>query len=1067
MDLLVRMRLLGGFALRYQNTPVMIPSQRIQALLAYLVLHRGEAQPRQRLAFLLWPDSSESQAYTNLRTLLHRLHVIFPQSDHLLQIDSQVVCLYSAAVLDLDVDHFEQAVQMSNAIEQGGGGASALAALEGAVSVYAGDLLPDCYDEWLIPERERLRQSLFTTLERLVILLEQRRAYSAAIPYASRLVSLEPINEVACFTLMRLHTLNGDRASALRVYHSCVSALQSELGTQPGTALHKAYERLLMTEEDSPLSELSAAVPLVGRDREWKRMQATWQVVASGQSRLLILWGEAGIGKTHLAETFLNWAKRQGSMTAIARCYAAEGNLAYAPVTSLLRSEALRPSLMRLNAEWLSEIARLEPDLLTTRPDLRRPGPLSEQWQRQRLFDALARVVVASERPVMLLVDDLQWCDRDTLEWLHFLLRYELQTRLLIVGTARIEEVTVDGQLLPLLQSLRHENRATEITLNPLSREETIKLAAHIAGHRFNQERMDFLYSETEGNPLFVVETLRELLSEWESAETVQASSHGGGGNLSGLPSSVQAIIMQRLSHLSPAARTVLEVAAVIGRSFTFNVIARAVDQDEDTLVQGLDELWQRRIVREQGSEGYDFTHGKLRAVAYGELSAARQRVLHRRVAQALETEHDANLDGVSGQIAAHYEQAGFPAQAVAYYQRAAEFARHLHANDIAILHLRRALALLGDQQLAARRLYDELGDVLHFIGRYDEALDVWGRALNLTPPDERVARAELYRKLGNAWRDQHRYDEAQNAYNAAEAALGSLHDDDDQVVWSCLGQIKIERINVFYWTGQTGEMLRLIAQTQLMLAEHGSPLQRARLHQLGGVYLLRAYRYDTMPEAVEHARAYLHMLNEIGEVDGLPSAHFQLGFTLLWAGNDLAGAEQAIQTALALAEQGGDVSLEGRCLTYLTVIARLRNQIEQVAHYNERSLRAAEAGQMYDYIGAARGHLAWLDWRNGDSASAHAHGYAALEAWQQLPAGYMFEWIGRLPIIAAALTRDDLAEAVTQARVLLAERQKRLPAPVDSALEAAVRAADTDDLAASHAFLRQAAESAREYGYL
>lgn len=440
--------------------------------------------------------------------------------------------------------------------------------------------------------------------------------------------------------------------------------------------------------------------------------------------------------------------------------------------------------------------------------------------------------------------------------------------------------------------------------------------------------------------------------------------------------------------------------------------------------------------------------------------------MLHRRVAEALEGEYAANLDPVSGQIAMHYERAGIASEAVAYYSRAAAYARRLFANEVAIAHYRHALALLGEQPAPDRvDLDDQLGEVLHFVGRYDEARDVWRRALDVTPHEERLTRAHLYRKLGNAWRDQYHYEEAQRAYDDAEAALGSPEIGDSEALWLCWGQIGVERMNVFYWLGQVTEMLHLIDQVRWVFEKYGSMVERVRLHQISAVALLRSNRYSTSTEVIEHGRACLKLLEEADEFGSLPAAHFQLGFGFLWASNDLAAAEQKIQTALTLAQQSGDVSLEARCLTYLTVIARMRGELDQTRNYAERSLHVAETGGMHEYIGAAQGNLAWLAWRAGDLTAARSHGNQALDAWRRLQAGYMFEWIGRLPLIAAALTESDVDEALIHARVLLDERQKRMPHPVESALEAAVRAADNHD--ESYRFLQQATESAQKLNYL
>lgn len=1056
MNLFVRMGLFGGFTLDFQDAPVKVTSLRMQTLLAYLALHRTETPTRQRLAFLLWPDSSESQSLTNLRTLLHRLHNILPKDVSLIRVDLQTITWNPLAEISLDIADFEKAIFRANEAAQSGDDSATYEALAYAAACYMGDFLPDCYDDWVLEARERLRQLLLTALDQLVALLEQQRDYRAAITHANRLMRLDPLNEATYLTMMRLHTINGDRASALRVYHTCASTLQSELAIAPGSALRAAYERLLVAETQPADDRLAnSSAPLVGREREWKRMQAIWNVAASGQARLLILSGEAGIGKTHLAEDLLRWANRQGILTAVAQCYPAEGDLAYAPLTALLRSDGLKSGLARLGVEWRVEIARLMPELVATPPP-----PLTQQWQRQRLFEALTRAVLATERPLLLLIDDLQWCDRDTLEWMHFALRFRQGSRLLIIGTVRSEEITLEHPVVRLEDALRSEGRLAEIILSPLSRTETAELAGHMGGRALNSEQADHLYAETEGNPLFVVETLRAQFKveelEWQANPA---------RSMIDLPPRVRAVISRRLNQLSPVAHRLLDVAAVIGRSFTFEVLARAANVDEVGLVHGLDELWQRRILREQGPDAYDFTHDKLRLVAYQELSTARQRILHRHVAEALEAEFSGEPDAVSGQIAQHYERAGLPALAVPYYRRTAIFAQRLYANEIAITHYRHALELLGaESTMEKATLYDHLGEVLHFIGQYDEARESWHHALDTMPQNERLMRTNLYRKMGNAWRDQYHYDEALRTYDAAEAELGGLETESDEADWLCWGQIQLERMNVLYWLSQSNEMLELIDRVELVFERYSSLIHQTRLSFMRVVGLLRKSRYTLSSQAASEARIYFRAIEEIGDPNALPAAHFQLGFALLLAEDNLPEAEQELHTALMLAERTGDISLQARCLTYLTVIARIRGQIEQTRNFGERSLRIALAGQMYEYIGAAHGNLAWLAWREGNIAAARVEGHKAVEAWRRLPAGYMFEWVGRWPLIGIALEDGEVDEALAQARVLLDDSQKRMPPPIEAALEAAV---GTDDRATGRAYLEIAAASAREQGYL
>jgi len=689
------MYLLGDFLLLLGDAPVTtVDWPRLQSLLAYLVLHRAAPQSRTYLAAQLWADSTEAQAHTNLRSLVHRLRHDLPEADHFLRIERRTLqwSPHPDVSWTLDVADFERALAQA---EQARSPVAARTAREEAVALYRGDLLPGCYDEWLLPERERLRQAFLGALEQLILLLERERAYPAAISAAQRLLRYDPLHETTYRHLMRFYAVSGDRAAALRTYHACATVLDRELEAEPGLATQKAYQRLLQQQMPSvsPVASstaLMASAPLVGRRPEWAQLQDAWQRASAGRPQMVVLTGEAGIGKTRLAEELLAWVGRQGMTSAHARCYAAEGELAYAPVATWLRADPFRGALSRLTDIWLTEVTRCMPELLVERPELAPPGPLTEAWQRQRLFEALARAILGARQPLLLLLDDLQWCDRETLEWLHYLLRFDEHARLLIMGTVRPEETTPAHPLEALLAALRRDGQVTEIALGPLDAAETVLLAGHLAGGDLDAELAVHLYRETEGNSLFVVEAMRMGVGAAKDTGP-QVALHG-----LGMSPTVQAVITARLAQLSPQARELVGLAAVIGRAFTFEVLGRASGGDEDTLVRGLDELWRRRIVREQGVNAYDFSHDKLREGAYAALHTAQRCLLHRRVAEALEMVYVQTLDLVSGYIATHYEQAGMVEQAVTYYQRAAETAQRIYANAEALALSQRALALLA-----------------------------------------------------------------------------------------------------------------------------------------------------------------------------------------------------------------------------------------------------------------------------------------------------------------------------------------------------------------------------------
>lgn len=719
---MLQIRLLGDFQFTYADTPrpqftQAINQPRLQALLAYLLLHRHTPQSRQHLAFTFWPDSSEAQALTNLRKQLLFLRNALSEIGHFLHADAKVVQWMPDAPFTFDVAEFEGALARSATLA----GDQAITALQQASDLYRSDLLPGCYDEWIVPMREALRASLIQALERLTLLHEDHRDYPAAIQIAQRLLRHDPLHETTYRRLMRLHALNNDRAAALQVYHTCVALLQRELGVEPSADTRAAYTRLLQQEIPTRLTAKSTAPmadqsPFVGRRGEWQTLQATWRKITQGHAHFVLIAGEAGIGKTRLAEELRSWAAKQGILTARARTYAAEGRLAYAPLIEWLRTPVLKSRLAQLDIASLTELTRLLPELLSERPALPAPNPVTENWQRHRLFEALTQAILAGKQPSLLVLDDVQWCDQETLEWLHFVLRHDAQTPLLIVGTVRPEEIGPRHPLTTLCSGLRNSQQLTELALTALTAADTAQLAQQMVGKELDPDRADRLYRDTEGNPLFVVEMVRAELSRGEeeyasSGEWPAVSLHSHAPTP--LPFKVQAVIEARLAQLTPLARRLADLAATIGRDFTYPVLVRAAENSADEVMGGLDELAQQHIVREQDADLYDFSHDKLREVIYAQVSATRRRLLHRRIAQALETVYAATLEQMSGQLAAHYEKAGLPAQALAYYQQAAQQSLRTYANHEAIDHFTRGLALLAWMPDNADRARQELAFLL------------------------------------------------------------------------------------------------------------------------------------------------------------------------------------------------------------------------------------------------------------------------------------------------------------------------------------------------------------------
>lgn len=706
----LEIRLLGNFFVQYNHTPLTNFSDRQQSLLAYLLLNAGQSQARQQIAFLFWPESGDQQAKTNLRQLLHHLRQSWPDFHHYLRISSKAIQWNPDWEWSVDTVQFQtllqQAHETTSMVER-------CQLLTTAIGHYRGDLVPACYDDWIIPLREQFRRQFINAQEALIQAYEGQGAYQLAIDWAEQLLQTDPLYEEGYRELMRLHALTNNRASALRVYHTCETVLQQELGVEPSPATHEQYQRLLQVTtpavQPATGSLTTHISSLIGRAHEWSRLSRVWQTVKQGQAQVVLIHGEAGIGKTRLLEEFTKWVTLQGGITTHARSYATQGQLTYAPITSWLRSEPLRQRLATLDPLWLTEVSRLLPELLVAYPQVAPPDPLTESWQRQRFYEALVCALVqeTDKRPLLLLLDDLQWSAEGMLEWLSYLLHSVQTAPLLLICAIRTGAVDAQHPLQAWLATLRQEQRLTELRLHPLNKNDADALANQLAERALPSDQLMHLYRETEGNPLFIVETVRAAL---EQAGQSAADTHAHRPLVTtALPPRVQAVIEARMNQLSPAASDLAEYAAVIGREFSFAVLAQSSERDEETLVHILDELWQRRIIREQGPTAYDFSHDKLREVVYNRISQARRRLLHRRIAEALLTVHSDNQAGISAQLAAHYEQALMPQQAVTYYEQAAVVARQLYANAEVVELLSRALTLLKMLPADAARDQQEL----------------------------------------------------------------------------------------------------------------------------------------------------------------------------------------------------------------------------------------------------------------------------------------------------------------------------------------------------------------------
>ena len=664
---MLRVSLLGEKAILDEaNGSVVTRSPRTVALVAFLVTHAGVPQPRQRIAELFWPDSSEPQALTNLRRELHHLRHT-PVGDCLV-VTGKDLCWRDTAEVRVDVRDFELAWVAARDGDQ-----AVLTHAPPAIAAYRGEFLPGTTDEWVIQPRADLESRCVRLCDRLCEARVARGDLGGAAEIARRRIQLRPLEERGYRTLMELQAAMGDRASAVSTYHHCASILERELGVVPDEATRRVLRRLLARPVAGPRPGTTG---LVGRAEELATLSRRWQAAAAGRPGLVLVRGGAGVGKSRLLAEVAAAARAHGAIVATSHCFGTPGRLPLAPVADWLRAPAVQAATATLDPVWRAEVDRLVPSGTSHGDPDTGTRAMVDAWQRHRFFEGLARALTGVGRPMLLVLDNVQWCDQETLAFLTFCLGLTREAPVLVAATLRTDGLGEWSEFGEWTTGMRAAGLLTELTLSPLDEAESAHLAELISGQPLAPADRELLQATTGGFPLYVVEAVR-------------------GKALPG--SDLTEVLRNRLEQASPAARKTAGLAAAVDRDFTLALLTEASDLEPDTVVHAVDELWRRRIIHEIG-DGYDFSHDLLRDTAYHLVSPPNRWLLHRRIAQALELLHAGDTDPVSGLLAEQYARGGRPDRAVTFYRRAAAFASGTFAHAEAIRLHQEALDIVRAQ---------------------------------------------------------------------------------------------------------------------------------------------------------------------------------------------------------------------------------------------------------------------------------------------------------------------------------------------------------------------------------
>jgi class 3 adenylate cyclase/tetratricopeptide (TPR) repeat protein len=799
--------------------------------------------------------------------------------------------------------------------------------------------------------------------------------------------------------------------------------------------------------------------PFTGRDRELAELQRALEVAAGGEGQVVGLVGDPGLGKSRLALEFRRVAEPQVAVLE-GRCLSYGAAVAYLPLFELVRNAcgiAAEDPPDRAASKIELKVKALELDvsmahflrhafgLPTGDPGLAGLGP---QAVRDRTFDALRGLLVAeaTRRPLVLLVEDLHWIDQTSEDFLAEFAGELPSVPIMLLVTYR------PGYSPPWIG----RSYASQLALRPLSPAASEMIVASLLADG-DRGAAAAIAERGEGNPFFLEELAR--------ASRDQAT---GPADLT-VPETVQQVLAARIDRLSADQKAALQVAAVLGREFPFD-LAEEVWDGEGPLEARLQELKDLEFLRERHTateRTFVFRHALTREVGYDGMLQARRRQLHGRAGTALEYSKASQRFEHCELLAYHYSRSTDPARAIPYLVTAGDRAKDRYANEEAIAAYSQAIGLI--EQLDDDRRPDTYGAVCESLGivlvrlsRYDAAIDAYEKGL--TVAGDAFQRAHLHTLCCEAEDGAHHYPEALAQCDLAEQALGPAPDEPGPQWLSSWFDIQDQRMGVLYWLDDTEGYGQLIERVRPFVEAHGSAEQRMSFFLSLFGWSMRRDRYLATDETVEFARAAY----AIAQADPSSSrwTGFNFAFALLWHG-DLDEAAEKLQESLREAELCGDAALRSRSLTYLMVAGRKRGDVDAVREAIGSVIERAREASLPEYEAMAIANRAWVAWRSGQEEKAATDAKGALGMWEGLPVRYFFDWMALWPLLAMALASGNVEEAVEYARRMLPPPQQLLQEPVRTLVENAVHTWDTGQPPETEEMLRRAVHAAGDLGYL
>ncbi len=654
-------------------------------------------------------------------------------------------------------------------------------------------------------------------------------------------------------------------------------------------------------EDENPLDRLAGGV-FVGRERELADLKDGLEEALGGRGRLLLLVGEPGIGKTRTAEELATYARVRGAKVHWGRSHEGEGAPAYWPWAQAIRSyvrEADPVALAWELGQGAGDVAQLVPEVREMLGEVAEPPALDPDEARFRLFDSIATFLAAASRsrPLVLVLDDLHWADEPSLLLLKFVARQVSDSGLLVVGTYRDVELGRHHPLARTLAELAEIQGSRRVQLRGLDTDAVERFIEMTAGIEPPLGLAAAVHEQTEGNPFFLTEVVRLLVSE---------------GNLEGaaagswelaIPQGVREVVGRRLDRLSEEANEVLTMAAAVGREFDLDVLEGVNGKPRDELVAAIEQAIDGQVVSEAArAQGrYSFSHALVRETLYAELTGPRRIEVHRRIGEALEQLHGSDPDPPVAELAYHFIEAapaGDAEKAISYAERAARRAAAQLAHEDAVAHYERALEVLDlSRDPDPRRrlaLLLELGEAQRRAGRFVASRETLERAAAIARElgdTDSLARAALG---VSALSEAGRLDEAIVAL--VQESLAAVGDEDSVLRVELLGALGQE----LYWRDPQGEAAPLNREAIEIARRLGDPATLASA--LARQTFLLAATPEAARQRIANSDELLELADRAGDRELAVRGHAYRLVALLELG-DLAAADLEIDAYARLAE--------------------------------------------------------------------------------------------------------------------------------------------------------------------